>query len=78
MAKNWWYIDLRHGCSFIPGLPSSIHGWKNEFFFISFDYTRDTSWVWEEPDQFPNKNDEILTTNEDDFKKQSNIKVPPQ
>ena len=34
-VRGWWYFNPRKGLSFITGLPSSIHGWKNQFFFAS-------------------------------------------
>lgn len=55
-ADGWWYFTPRKGLSFITGLPSSIHDWKTQFFFVS----PPTSWgfpsVWGETNILPNEN----------------------
>lgn len=76
MMKGRWHFGPCHGQSFIPSQPSSIYGWKNRFFFISSNLPWWINWIWAEPNQSPNKNNEILVIDEDDSKKLSSIEVP--
>jgi Putative gypsy type transposon len=31
---DWWYFTPRKGCQMFKGLPSSVHGWKERYFFV--------------------------------------------
>lgn len=37
-VRGWWFLGPHHGHTFLHGLPSSIHNWKNKFFFITSNH----------------------------------------
>ena len=35
--KGWWYFIAHHGFTLTKEAPSSVHSWKEKFFFIDID-----------------------------------------
>ncbi|KAG1366468.1 hypothetical protein COCNU_13G002580 [Cocos nucifera] len=68
----------RRGLSFIFDLPSSIHAWKIQFFFVSSTLSWNFSFIWETPNTSPNDNNQVNPTNRKDFLKLKDMKVPMQ
>ena len=58
-------------------LPSSIHGWKNQFFFVSFEGRWGFNTKWQEPDVGPNSESEVGGADRGDFEKLRSAMVPP-
>lgn len=76
--KEWWYFTPQSGCQLTRGLPSSVHGWKSHFFFISLsNLSWGFSWIWGESWLVPNKSPYPLLDDESDFYALLDIKVPP-
>lgn len=63
-------------CAIIPDFPSAIHNWKDRFFFVHYDPPFRINLVWDEPYVKPNKNDEVLIADKEDFDKLLNMEVP--
>lgn len=78
IVKDWQFIDSYQGCTFITSLLSAIHSQKSIFFFISFDVRWKINWVSSELNTRLNKNDKVLTTNNEDFNRLLNMEITQQ
>ena len=77
-ARGWWYFNPRKGLSFITDLPSSIHEWKNQFFFVSSSVPWGFSTRWGDPRTQPNENSRVEAGDREDFHRLKDISVPKQ
>ena len=77
-ARGWWYFTPRKGLSFITDLPTSIHGWKNQFFFASSSAPWGFSARWGNPRTDPNENSRVEVGDREDFHRLKDISVPKQ
>ncbi len=51
--RGWWCFAARRGCGLVKEAPSSIHGWKERFFFIDVDPSWGIGTTWETPMKSP-------------------------
>ena len=66
-VKSWWFFNPKKGIFFITDLPSSIHGWKNRFFFISSSLSWGFPSCWDDPRTGPNENSQVEVDNWENF-----------
>ena len=71
-------LQPRQGLSFVTDLSSSIHGWKNQFFFISSPFLWSFSSCWGDPRTGPNENSRMEIDDRKDFHRLKDMAVPPQ
>ena len=76
-VKGWWCFVARPRRVLVKDLPTSIHGWKDKFFFVQLDPSLKVSSSWREPYTQPNRNDGVLAADRVDFEKLANAEVPP-
>lgn len=59
---GWWYLSPRQGCRLIKGAPSSVHNWKERFFFVSSDQPWGFDTSWNRPRSRENKKPNLTET----------------
>ena len=77
-ARGWWLFNPRKGLAFITGLPSSIHGWKNQFFFVSSPSSWGFPSHWGVPRIEANDNSRVEADDREDFHRLKDMSVPKQ
>ena len=77
-ARGWWLFNPRKGLAFITGLPSSIHGWKNQFFFVSSSSSWGFPSRWGTPRTEANENSRVDADDREDFHRLKDMSVPKQ
>ena len=77
-AKGWWFFNPRKDLSFISDLLSSIHGWKNQFFFISSSSSWGFSSSWRDSRANLNKHSRVDVIDREDFLRLKDMEVPTQ
>ena len=77
-ARGWWLFNPRKGLAFITGLPSSIHGWKNQFFFVSSSSSWGFPSRWGAPRTEANDNSRVDMDDREDFHRLKDMSVPKQ
>ena len=77
-ARGWWLFNPRKGLAFITGLPSSIHGWKNQFFFVSSSSSWGFPSRWGVPRTEANDNSRVDVDDREDFHRLKDMSVPKQ
>ena len=51
--KGWWCFAARRGCGLVKEAPTSIHKWKERFFFVDADPSWEIRATWETPMKSP-------------------------
>ena len=77
-AEGWWCFGPRPKRTLFKGFPSSIHSWREKFFFLGTHSGWGFSTVWGEPYLEANKDDNVSDANWNDFRvlKDSVVPVP--
>ena len=60
-VEGWWCFDPRPKRALIKGFPSSIHGWREKFFFLGSHSNWGFSTIWGEPYLDANRDDKSVT-----------------
>ena len=77
-ARGWWLFNPWKALSFITDLPSSIHGWKNQFFFVSSSSSWGFPSRWGVPRTEANDNSRVEADDREDFHRLKDMSVPKQ
>ena len=75
-TEGWWCFGPRPKHTLLKGFPSSIHGWREKFFFLGTHSGWGFSTVWGEPYLDANKDDNVSDANWDDFRILRDAVVP--
>ena len=62
-VEGWWCFGLQPKRALIKGFPSSIHGWREKFFFLGTHGGWGFSTAWGEPYLDANKDDNVSDVN---------------
>ena len=75
-AEGWWCFGPRPKRVLFKGFPSSIHGWREKFFFLGSHSDWGFSTVWGEPYLGANRDDNVSDIIWDDFRVLRDSVVP--
>ena len=75
-SKGWFYFGPRKQGKLFS-FSSSIHGWKNWYFFVTSNEKWGFKTVWQEPNVSPNYESIVSGEDQKDFEVLLNMEVPP-
>ena len=75
-AEGWWCFGPRPKRTLFKGFPSSIHGWREKFFFLGTHSGWGFSTVWGEPYLKANRDDNVSDADWNDFRVLKDLVVP--
>ena len=74
---GWWMFGPCPDRKIVKGLPSTIHGWKEAFFFVSTSVPGDLELIWVLPNLEPNEMKTVDSADLEGYERLKSLKPPP-